>query len=176
MYFVDRVTFFFTTCWMLRSYSCSNTWSTYFINLLLSDDNHDSSNRASSKPRPSDTTSSASSGPSLLQLPPEVLLTILSYLSPSELLSLSHLHSKLNALAFDGSLWQHLHPVRWAQGHKEFYQPLVVWGDEGGGGGGACQDAILENDVIKELLSVGGKVNANSAKFRWDNTQIFSNR
>ena len=61
--------------------------------------------------------------------------------------------------------------MRWAQGHKEFYQPLVVGGEEGdggggGGGGGACQDAIVENDVIKELLSVGGKVNANSAKFR----------
>ena len=57
--------------------------------------------------------------------------------------------------------------MRWAQGHKEFYQPLVVWGEgEGEGGGGACHDAVLENDVIKELLSVGGKVNANSAKFR----------
>ena len=138
---------------------------------LSPDDHCDSSAKVSSKSHPSDTTSSAPSGPSLLQLPPEVLLSILSYLSPSELLSLSHLHSKLNALAFDGSLWQHLHPVRWAQGHKEFYQPLVVWGEEGdggggGGGGGACQDAILENDVIKELLSVGGKVNANSAKFR----------
>ena len=132
------------------------------------DDNRDSSSKASSKPCPSDASSSTYSGASLLQLPPEVLLTILSYLSPSELLSLSLLHSKLNALVFDGSLWQHLHPVRWAQGHKEFYQPLVVWGEEGGGegGGGACQDAILENDVIKELLSVGGKVNANSAKFR----------
>ena len=128
------------------------------------DDNCDKA----SKPRPSDpTTGSTPSGPSpLLQLPPEVLLSILSYLSPSQLLSLSHLHSKLNALAFDGSLWQHLHPVRWAQGHKEFYQPLVVWGRKGDGGGGVCQDAIVENDVIKELLSVGGKVNANSAKFR----------
>ena len=139
-----------------------------FKNLSFSpDENCDKA----SKPRPSDPTlGSAPSGPSpLLQLPPEVLLSILSYLSPSQLLSLSHLHSKLNALAFDGSLWQHLHPVRWAQGHKEFYQPLVVWGEEGdggGGGGGACQDAIVENDVIKELLSVGGKVNANSAKFR----------
>ena len=143
-----------------------------YIFFFSPDDNCDSSTKASSKPCPSDTTTSSipsGSGPSLLQLPPEVLLTILSYLSPLELLSLSHLHSKLNALAFDGSLWQHLHPVRWAKGHKEFYQPLVVWGekgDGGGGGGGACQDAILENDVIKELLSVGGKVNANSAKFR----------
>ena len=142
-------------------------WILKLISLSLSlssDDNFDSCDMGTSKPRPS-----SPSGPALLQLPPEVLLTILSYLSPSELLSLSHLHSKLNALAFDGSLWQHLHPVRWAQGHKEFYQPLVMWGDDGdgGGGGGACQDAILENDVIKELLSVGGKVNANSAKFRY---------
>ena len=105
------------------------------------------------------------SAPSLLHLPPEVLLNILSYLSPTELLSLAHLHSKLNTLAFDGSLWQHIHPVRWAQGHREFYQPLVA-GVEGEEEEGACHDAVLENDVIKELLSVGGKVNANSAKFR----------
>ena len=123
------------------------------------------SKQSSTQLRPSLQDSSFLSAPSLLHLPPEVLLNILSYLSPSELLSLSQLHSKLNTLAFDGSLWQHIHPVRWAQGHREFYQPLVSWGsvemDEG-----ACHDAVQENNVIKELLSDGGKVNANSAKFR----------
>lgn len=123
------------------------------------------SKEASSKLHPPQANGPSPSTPSLLHLPPEVLLNILSYLSPAELLSLAHLHSKLNTLAFDGSLWQHLHPVRWAEGHREFYQPLVVWGTGREEEGGACHDAVLENDVIKELLSVGGKVNANSAKF-----------
>ena len=123
------------------------------------------SKQSSSQLHPSSQDSSAPLAPSLLHLPPEVLLNILSYLSPCELLSLSHLHSKLNTLAFDGSLWQHIHPVRWAQGHREFYQPLVSWGNVDSEEG-AYHDAVLENDVIKELLSDGGKVNANSAKFR----------
>ena len=120
----------------------------------------------SSKLHPPQAEDPSPSAPSLLHLPPEVLLDILSYLSPTELLSLSQLHSKLNTLAFDGSLWTHLHPVRWAQGHREFFQPLVMWGGGDEEEEGACHDAVLENDVTKELLSVGAKVNANIAKFR----------
>ena len=54
--------------------------------------------------------------------------------------------------------------MRWARGHREFYQPLVVWGEKEEEEG-ACRDAVLENDVTKELLSVGGKVNCNSLRF-----------
>lgn len=61
--------------------------------------------------------------PSLLTLPPELLLQVLSYLSPRDLLRLAPLHSALCRLTQDPSLWQHLHPVRWAVGHWEFFRP-----------------------------------------------------
>ena len=49
--------------------------------------------------------SSSSHTPSLLDLPPELLLKIFSYLSPSDLLHIGQLHSFLNDMAFDGTLW-----------------------------------------------------------------------
>ena len=66
------------------------------------------------------------SPPSLLSLPPEVILQILSYLSPQELLSLVPLHSMLYHLTRDPSLWLHLHPVRWNAGHWKFFRPPQV--------------------------------------------------
>ncbi len=66
------------------------------------------------------------SPPSLLSLPPEVLLHILSYLSPQELISLVPLHSMLYHLMRDPSLWLHLHPVRWNAGHWKFFKPPQV--------------------------------------------------
>ena len=64
--------------------------------------------------------------PSLLDLPPELLLRVFSLLSPVDLCHLSQVHPSLHALAFDGSLWQHLHPVRWANGHHQFFSPLTL--------------------------------------------------
>ena len=94
------------------------------------------------------------SPPSLLTLPPEILLRVLSYLSPSELFSLSHLHSSLHTLTFDGSLWTHLHPVRWVHAQRTFYRPMDLECE-------LSQDCVVENDMMKELLSVEGRVNAN---------------
>ena len=64
--------------------------------------------------------------PSLLTLPPEVLLQILSYLSPHDLLRLAPLHSTLHRLTQDVTLWQHLHPVRWAAGNNQFFKPPLI--------------------------------------------------
>ena len=79
--------------------------------------------------------------PSLLTLPTELSLQILSYLSPQDLLHLVPLHSTLYHLARDPALWQHLHPVRWAAGHWEFFKPPPVNDQVGAwcvlGGGGA---------------------------------------
>ena len=61
--------------------------------------------------------------PSLVSLPPEVLLKIFSYLSPQDLLRLASLHSKLDKTAFDGSLWHNLHPVAWAKGQRKLSAP-----------------------------------------------------
>ena len=61
--------------------------------------------------------------PTLVSLPPEVLLKIFSYLSPQDLLRLASLHSKLDKTAFDGSLWHHLHPVAWAKGQRKLNAP-----------------------------------------------------
>ena len=110
----------------------------------------------------------AAQRPSLLQLPPEVLLVVLRHLGPRDLLRLSIIHPSLQPLTFDPSLWTHLHPVRWACGHWEFFSPpaftLMAMGDGGGGGEEevmAIHDAVIENDAVKELMSVEGNVNAN---------------
>ena len=99
--------------------------------------------------------------PSLLDLPPELLLTIFSHLSPRDLCNLSLVHPKLHPLTFDPSLWQHLHPIRWANGHLQFFPPPSFTLEGGEEEGRLSQDAVLENDVLKELMSVEGRVNAN---------------
>ena len=63
---------------------------------------------------------------SLLDLPPELLLRMFNFLSPMDLCRLSQVHPSLRSLAFDGSLWQHLHPIRWANGHHQFFSPLTL--------------------------------------------------
>ena len=100
---------------------------------------------------------------------------IFSHLGPRDLLRLSRTHSSLRRVTFDPSLWAHLHPIRWANGHLDFFPPppftsfLSEGGEEWGGGGEGeegerammIHDAVTENDVVKELMSVEGKVNAN---------------
>uniref|UniRef100_UPI00398EA2E8 F-box/LRR-repeat protein 5 n=1 Tax=Pristiophorus japonicus TaxID=55135 RepID=UPI00398EA2E8 len=51
------------------------------------------------------------------QLPPEVLLKILGYLSPRELCRSRQVNARWSKLARTGALWRHLHPVSWSQGH-----------------------------------------------------------
>ena len=67
--------------------------------------------------------SSATGAPHLLSLPAELLLEIFSYLSPQDLMHVSQIHPDLQQLALDGSLWTHLHPVRWATGRWQFFKP-----------------------------------------------------
>ena len=63
--------------------------------------------------------------PSFLSLPPEVILQILSYLDdPRDLCHVAMTHPSLSSLAYDGSLWEVLHPVRWAEGNWKFFTPL----------------------------------------------------
>ena len=68
--------------------------------------------------------------PSLLDLPPELLLRVFNFLSPVDLCRFSQVHPSLHSLAFDGSLWQHLHPIRWANGHHQFVSPLTFEAEE----------------------------------------------
>ncbi|MGH0154482.1 UNVERIFIED_CONTAM: hypothetical protein FKN15_054017 [Acipenser sinensis] len=49
-------------------------------------------------------------------LPPEVILKVFRYLSPVELCRCSQVCTDWSVLAKTGSLWKHLHPVRWARG------------------------------------------------------------
>ncbi|XP_037685353.1 F-box/LRR-repeat protein 5 isoform X1 [Choloepus didactylus] len=53
---------------------------------------------------------------SITHLPPEVMLSIFSYLNPQELCRCSQVSSKWSQLAKTGSLWKHLYPVHWARG------------------------------------------------------------
>jgi len=59
----------------------------------------------------------------LLSLPNELLLQIFSYLSPQDLLNMSQTHPQLQFPSLDGSLWTHVHPIRWATGRWRFFQP-----------------------------------------------------
>uniref|UniRef100_A0A8C6YLG3 F-box/LRR-repeat protein 5 n=1 Tax=Nothoprocta perdicaria TaxID=30464 RepID=A0A8C6YLG3_NOTPE len=52
----------------------------------------------------------------ITNLPPEVMLTIFSYLNPQELCQCSQVSLEWSQLAKTGSLWKHLYPVRWARG------------------------------------------------------------
>ncbi|KAM9677484.1 F-box/LRR-repeat protein 5 isoform 2-T2 [Trichechus inunguis] len=53
---------------------------------------------------------------SISHLPPEVMLSIFSYLNPQELCRCSQVSTKWSQLAKTGSLWKHLYPVHWARG------------------------------------------------------------
>lgn len=53
---------------------------------------------------------------SIIHLPPEVMLSIFSYLNPQELCRCSQVSTKWSQLAKTGSLWKHLYPVHWARG------------------------------------------------------------
>ncbi|XP_072784116.1 F-box/LRR-repeat protein 5 isoform X2 [Taeniopygia guttata] len=52
----------------------------------------------------------------ITNLPPEVMVTIFSYLNPQELCQCSQVSTEWSQLAKTGSLWKHLYPVRWARG------------------------------------------------------------
>lgn len=52
----------------------------------------------------------------ITHLPPEVMLSIFSYLNPQELCRCSQVSTKWSQLAKTGSLWKHLYPVHWARG------------------------------------------------------------
>ena len=56
-------------------------------------------------------------------LPYEVQLNVVSYLSPRDLARCAQVSQGWNLLALDGSLWFDLHPVSWAKG---FF--LTFWG------------------------------------------------
>eukprot|EP00731_Ephydatia_muelleri_P001172 Em0001g1172a len=99
-----------------------------------------------------DKPSASQEPPGLTSLPPEVLVKIFSYLSPVDLCHLSQSHTSLRGVAFNGSLWQHLHPVRWANENIRFFRPPC---------GDPSYDAYLENSTAKHLMSVEGRVNAN---------------
>ncbi|XP_006884582.1 PREDICTED: F-box/LRR-repeat protein 5 [Elephantulus edwardii] len=49
-------------------------------------------------------------------LPPEVMLSIFSYLNPQELCRCGQVSTKWAQLAKTGVLWKHLYPVHWARG------------------------------------------------------------
>uniref|UniRef100_A0A8C8RZ14 F-box/LRR-repeat protein 5 n=1 Tax=Pelusios castaneus TaxID=367368 RepID=A0A8C8RZ14_9SAUR len=52
----------------------------------------------------------------ITHLPPEVMLTVFSYLNPQELCRCSQVSAKWSHLVKTGSLWKHLYPVHWARG------------------------------------------------------------
>ena len=57
------------------------------------------------------------SGINLLSLPREVLMYVLKFLNPQDLLRVASVCKELNALAYDGSFWRRLYPAQWAQGN-----------------------------------------------------------
>ena len=61
--------------------------------------------------------------PGLTDLPHEVLVKVLSSLSPKDLCSLSQCCRSLSRAAKDGALWQHVHPIRWFNSYWEFFRP-----------------------------------------------------
>lgn len=109
-------------------------------------------NHLHGKSQGKDKLSTPHESPGLTSLPPEVLIKIFSYLSPADLCHLSQSHTSLRGVAFDGSLWRHLHPVRWANGNVCFFRPPH---------GDPSHDACVENNMAKQLMSVEGRVNAN---------------
>jgi len=59
----------------------------------------------------------------ILHLPPEVILQVFKYLSPQDLCHCAQVNSVFSKAAFDGSLWHHLHPVKWFLGNWKFLPP-----------------------------------------------------
>ncbi|CAL8252077.1 unnamed protein product [Merluccius merluccius] len=57
------------------------------------------------------------------QLPTETLLRLLGYLGPADLCRCSQVCSRWAQLAWTGSLWRHLYPVRWATGDDHLAPP-----------------------------------------------------
>ena len=55
-----------------------------------------------------------------ISLPSEVLLKIFGYLQPKELCSCAQVCKSWSVVAVDGSLWETLHPARWARGNWTF--------------------------------------------------------
>jgi len=53
-------------------------------------------------------------------LPPEIILKVFKYLSPRDLCRCAQVHSLFSKVAYDGSLWRHLHPVEWLTGRWKF--------------------------------------------------------
>lgn len=106
--------------------------------------------------QPEDTTNDMQAwSPSLLSLPVELILYIFSYLTPQELLRLLSLHSTLYHLALDSSLWQHLHPIRWARGYWHFFTPPPIQSEEL-----VYFGLVDENNAIKEYFGAGVLINA----------------
>ena len=65
----------------------------------------------------------------ILRLPPEIILKVFRYLSPRDLCRCAQVNSIFSKIAFDGTLWQHLHPVKWLMGEWKFCLPTAY--DEG---------------------------------------------
>ena len=70
------------------------------------------------------------------QVPVEVMMKILSHLSPRDLSRCAQVSQRWNQLAMDPSLWRAIHPVQWAQGE---------WG--GGVGHALCVEGHLPRAV-----------------------------
>lgn len=58
-------------------------------------------------------------------MPSEIILKVFRYLSPRDLCRCAQVHSLFSKIAFDGSLWQHLHPVKWLTGQWQFHLPTA---------------------------------------------------
>lgn len=58
-------------------------------------------------------------------MPPEIILKVFKYLSPRDLCRCAQVNSFFSKIAFDGVLWQHLHPVKWLSGEWKFHPPTA---------------------------------------------------
>ncbi|NXW09482.1 FBXL5 protein, partial [Fregetta grallaria] len=79
----------------------------------------------------------------ITNLPPEVMLTIFSYLSPQELCQCSQVSTEWSQLAKTGSLWKHLYPVHWARGKLNLILPLK-----------ACQLSEFMKEAAEDSLAI----------------------
>lgn len=58
-------------------------------------------------------------------MPSEIILKVLKYLSPRDLCRCAQVNLLFSTIAFDGMLWQHVHPVKWLTGQWKFHQPIA---------------------------------------------------
>ncbi|XP_071084243.1 F-box/LRR-repeat protein 5-like isoform X1 [Haliotis cracherodii] len=98
---------------------------------------------------------------SVQSLPDEILLCVLSLLSPQDLARCAQVCQHWNKMALDSSLWSHFYPVQWAQGVWSCL-PSTVGEDREGSVAHTPHSFIIDEDAdVDESESVEDEDNEN---------------